>query len=341
MVSNLDFDKKRKFPKTTDFSMSSSVTQAPEEQEQDLSESITTTTTDIAEQLPLSQTKSKSKDSNEKQEQEPETGNIQDSNSNNNNSNVEKATSAVVKVVARVGVGVANMHNLSHKQYRNDLKQALDNFSKTREWADLIHNLSRLDKVFHKYRQIHKQYQSESQSHRRILPHTVQICKVLAMCLTPGRPAGVHLKTLNVYQSVFENLSRANLISDLGLWLCGLLPLASYASTRVRPKLLSLLDKYFISSLGVECRVALDGLISSLLPCIQEQNTALYFESINLLNRLMSNTHLPFFYSALMRSICACPQVRTPATHIHEFGSHPRQKKCVGFVEHPFPIGTV
>ena len=171
--------------------------------------------------------------------------------------------------------------HFSHKQYRNELKAALDGFQKTREWADLIQNLSKLHKVFIKFKHIHDEFNLAVESspsidayRHRILPHTVQVCKVLAMCLTPGRPSGVHLKTIEVYQAVFQNLSRQNLIADLGLWLCGLLPLASFASTRVRPILLKLLSKHIIS-LGEPCRVALDGLITSLLPCIEEQNTVL------------------------------------------------------------------
>ncbi len=45
-------------------------------------------------------------------------------------------------------------------------------------------------------------------------------------------------------------------------------------------ELLQLLSKYIIS-LGESCRVALDGIITSLLPCIEEQNTPLYFNPIN------------------------------------------------------------
>ena len=205
--------------------------------------------------------------------------------------------------------------HLTHKQYRYELKQALDGFQKTKEWADLIQNLSRLHKVFIKFKHIHDEFNEAVNSspsvdayRHRILPHTVQVCKVLAMCLTPGRPAGVHLKAIEVYQAVFQNLSRQNLIADLGLWLCGLLPLASFASTRVRPILLKLLKEYIIS-LGEPCRVALDGIITSLLPCIEEQNTPLYFQAVDLLNELATNTGLPFFFSAIMRTICSCSHV--------------------------------
>ena len=205
--------------------------------------------------------------------------------------------------------------HLTHKQYRHELKVALDAFQKTREWADLVNNLTKLHKVFIKFKHIHDEYNEAVESspsieayRHRVLPHTVQICKVLAMCLTPGRPAGVHLKAIEVYQAVFENLSRQNLIADLGLWLCGLLPLASFASTRVRPILLKLLSQHIIS-LGEPCRVALDGIITALLPCIEEINTPLYFQAIDLLNQLATNTALPFFFGALMRTICSCSHV--------------------------------
>ena len=84
--------------------------------------------------------------------------------------------------------------HLTHKQYRYELKQALDGFQKTKEWADLIQNLSRLHKVFIKFKHIHDEFNKAVNSlpsidayRHRILPHTVQVCKVLAMCLTPGR----------------------------------------------------------------------------------------------------------------------------------------------------------
>ena len=207
--------------------------------------------------------------------------------------------------------------NVTPKQYRNELKSALDGFQKTREWADLIQNLSRLHKVFIKYKHFHDTFNSLSKDNNnncnnndneRLLPYSVEVSKVLGMCLTPGRPAGVHLKALEVYQAVFDNLSKSDLIADLGLWLCGLLPLASFASTRVKPIYLKLLNEYIIS-LGISCRVALDGIITSLLPCIEEINTPLYFQTIQLLDKLRDNTGLPFFFSSLIRTICACSNV--------------------------------
>ena len=122
------------------------------------------------------------------------------------------------------------------------MKNALQSFQKTREWADLIQNLNRLHRVITKYGYIHSQTQPIENNtsgeiahhHRnlRTMPLTVDCCKVLAMCLTPGHPAGVHLKTLEVYEASFLMISKHELTMDLGLWLCGLLPLASFASTR-------------------------------------------------------------------------------------------------------------
>eukprot|EP01083_Nonionella_stella_P181918 653113_1 len=239
--------------------------------------------------------------------------------------------------LAAIHTAKTKSKHLTHKQYRSELKTALDAFQKTREWADLIQSLSKLHKVFIKFKHIHDEFNSAVSSspsvdayRHRVLPHTVDTCKVLAMCLTPGRPAGVHLKAIEVYQAAFENLSRQNLVADLGLWLCGLLPLASFASTRVRPILLKLLREHIIS-LGEPCRVALDGLITSLLPCCEEQHTPIYFQAVELLNELAQNTGLPFFFSAIMRTICSCSHVRISATHYLNllFKDKSQRKQCI------------
>ena len=198
------------------------------------------------------------------------------------------------------------------------MKTVLQGFQRTKEWADLIQNLSRLQKVLIKYKFVHeicnKSETSPTSAGARVLPHTVECGKILAMCLTPGHPAGVHLKALEIYQTLFDNLSRTELIKDMGLWLCGLLPLSSFASSRVRPCLLTLLSKYIVT-LGVSCRLALDGLIAALLPCIVEVSSDSYFDALELLNKLKDTTGPKFFFNALMKTIINVSSVRVPATH--------------------------
>lgn len=92
------------------------------------------------------------------------------------------------------------------------MEKCLQSFESVNEWADVISFLSRLGKVS-KYLfylillilfLIFKVFQSFPTF--KEIPFKLNLAKRLAQCLNPALPAGVHQKTLEVYEMVFRKI---------------------------------------------------------------------------------------------------------------------------------------
>ena len=104
-----------------------------------------------------------------------------------------------------------------------------------------------------------------------VVPLQLTICKRLTQCLHPNLPSGVHLKTLDVYATIFDRIGPRGLLSNLLLYSSGLFPLLSYASMSVRPHLLHIYEKYFLP-LGSELLPTLHGFVLGLLPGLEDES---------------------------------------------------------------------
>jgi len=95
-----------------------------------------------------------------------------------------------------------------------------------------------------------------------VIPDKLLFCKRLAQCCNPVLPPGVHLKTLETYEIVFERIGvrtfsakkkkpaknsasnpfppqKDRLAKDLPFYSSGLFPLFAYASMQVKVRILS------------------------------------------------------------------------------------------------------
>jgi hypothetical protein len=139
-----------------------------------------------------------------------------------------------------------------YKAYSSSIEKALKNFESSTEWADLIASLGKLKKVLlacPKY---------------QFIPKRVSICKRLAQCLHPALPSGVHLKALEVYTVLFQNIGPENLSKDIFLYSSGLFPLLANAALSVKPILLNIYETYFLP-LKQALRPCLTGLLIGII----------------------------------------------------------------------------
>lgn len=159
-----------------------------------------------------------------------------------------------------------------YKSYVSSIEKALKNFESSTEWADLIASLGKLKKVLQSFPKY------------PFIPKRVSVCKRLAQCLHPALPSGVHLKALEVYTVIFQNIGIENLSKDLFLYSSGLFPLLANAALTVKPILLNIYETYFLP-LKQALRPCLTGLILGILPGLEE-GSDYYQRTFNLLKNI-------------------------------------------------------
>lgn len=201
-----------------------------------------------------------------------------------------------------------------YKNYVSSIEKCLKNFESSSEWADLISSLGKLKKVIH------------SSPKYQYIPKRVNVCKRLSQCLHPALPSGVHLKALEVYTCIFQNIGADNLAKDLFLYSSGLFPLLGNAALSVKPVLLNLYETYFLP-LKKSLRPGLTGLLIALLPGLEE-GSDFYQRTFNLIKSIclaqsdnssqISNINNyiaddKYFHSCIWSAIIAESSIRFPA----------------------------
>ena len=205
---------------------------------------------------------------------------------------------------------IALLNDSKYKSYVSAIEKSLKNFESSTEWADLISSLGKLKKVLQSF----PKYQ--------FIPKRVSVCKRLAQCLHPALPSGVHLKALEVYTVIFQNIGTEMLSKDLFLYSSGLFPLLANAALSVKPVLLSLYETYF---LPLKCllKPCLIGFLIGILPGL-EDGSDFYQRSFNLLKNIciaQSNASSfstfiaddKYFYTCLWSAIVSQSSIRFPA----------------------------
>uniref|UniRef100_A0A7S1XDU0 Dopey N-terminal domain-containing protein n=1 Tax=Compsopogon caeruleus TaxID=31354 RepID=A0A7S1XDU0_9RHOD len=184
---------------------------------------------------------------------------------------------------------------------RGDLSGALAAFDRAQDWADLIHDLQRVNRVLVKH---------DTGSY---IPEKILLAKRLAQCLTSSLPSGVHLKALETYHLIFGRIGPSRMARDLPLYSAGLFPLHAYAATSLKGTLLSMYDTHYIP-LGKALRPITEGLILALLPGLDDETSEFYDKTMSLLNKLQEAIEDDtIFHSSLWKAIIDTPSVRLSA----------------------------
>ena len=137
-------------------------------------------------------------------------------------------------------------------RFKSEAEAVLLHFERAQEWADLIADLLKLQRVLNKYPQFN------------VVPDKVLVAKRLYQCLNSALPAGVHLKTLETFELIFSRIGVERLARDLAFYSEGIFPLYRYAAFQVKPVLLDLFERHYVP-LGPRVVPCLPGLVPALL----------------------------------------------------------------------------
>lgn len=180
-----------------------------------------------------------------------------------------------------------------YRSYASQIEKALKNFEYSTEWADLISALVKLNKVL------------QANTSFELLPKRITIGKRLSQCLHPALPGGVHIKALDVYDTIFKIIGKKRLEMDLHIYGSGIFSLLANASMQVRPVLLNVYETHLLP-LGEKLRISLDGVLLGLLPGLEEGSE--HFDRINLLlDKISKGVGLQYFYSSIWRCVLTSP----------------------------------
>ncbi|KAF1988395.1 hypothetical protein K402DRAFT_419717 [Aulographum hederae CBS 113979] len=163
-----------------------------------------------------------------------------------------------------------------YRRYAAGIDKALSLFDTTQqEWADYISFLGRLLKAL----QAHPHDKHD-------IPYSDVLATRLSQCLNPTLPSGVHQKALEVYDYVFNTVSKDVLSQDLAVYFPGLAPVLSFASLSVRPAFLSLLEQYVLALDAEALRPALKSIILSLLPGLEDETSEDFEHVLRVVDKL-------------------------------------------------------
>ncbi|KAJ3367371.1 hypothetical protein GGF31_007536 [Allomyces arbusculus] len=190
------------------------------------------------------------------------------------------------------------------KKYSAAMERVLATFDSIAEWPDMITFLSKLAKTI------------QSFPSPPNVPGKLLVSKRLAQCLNPVLPAGVHQKALETYSVVFDVLGPEKLANDATIWTFGLFPYFTFAPMSVKPALLTLVEKYFVT-LGHLVLPVLSGLLMALLPGLEEEDNEFFEPTLALIDKIQRSVDTDRFYHSLWTCVLtAAPVRRTGLTYL-------------------------
>ncbi|EST09066.1 Dopey, N-terminal [Kalmanozyma brasiliensis GHG001] len=190
--------------------------------------------------------------------------------------------------------------DVKFKKYIKIIETVLASFDNVSEWADFISFLARL----HKAMQAYPNYNA--------IPRKLIVAKRLAQCLNPALPSGVHQRALDVYLHILGVIGPDGLRRDLHVWTSGLLPFFQYASTSVKPTLITIYESYYLP-LQEDLHPLTKALQMALLPGLEEETSEYYERTLRLLDGVSEAVTLPFFLQNLWLTLITTPSVRLAA----------------------------
>ncbi|KAG5436940.1 hypothetical protein PCANB_001350 [Pneumocystis canis] len=201
----------------------------------------------------------------------------------------------ILEVIPKITMNPPHIKDLENsqkfKKYSGGLDKILQSFDNLHEWADYISFLSKLLKTLHAYPTF------------SVIPYQDLVAFRLAQCLNPNLPSGVHQKTLE----------KNGLADSLPLWTSGLVPILMFASTKIKPYFLGLIETFYLP-LGTSLRPCIKSLIMSLLPGLEEESGEYFDEVFSVLDSIRQKlADEIFFWQCFWLCIITSPQQRQGA----------------------------
>jgi hypothetical protein len=145
-----------------------------------------------------------------------------------------------------------------------------------------------------------------------IIPEKLTFAKRLAQCLNPSLPHGTHKIALTVYSTLFRNLrSGEDWLNALPIFCIGLFPFFQNSSIQVKPEFLKIIEETFL--INTEILPMIVGLVTSILPGLEEKDEGIQKKIFDILNRLQSCIGEKFLIGAIWIAILRTPKVRAMA----------------------------
>jgi len=115
-----------------------------------------------------------------------------------------------------------------------------------------------------------------------------------------------------VYAHILNVIGPDGLRRDLQIWSSGLLPFFEYASTTVRPALLTLLEKHYLP-LREDLRPVTRAFILALLPGLEEETNEFFDKVLSILDHLSQSVSSAFFLQNIWLILIGSPKSRLSA----------------------------
>ncbi|KAL3233091.1 Protein dopey [Nakaseomyces bracarensis] len=168
------------------------------------------------------------------------------------------------------------------KKFCSQVEKAIKKFDLVVEWADYISSLGTLLKAL-------QSWSPKFQNVQYFVPFPYDVSRRLASSLSPSLPAGVHLKALEVYTYIFENIGQVTLANEVNIWIPGILPLMAYASMSVRSQVIELYETYILQLRSNTLKVIIKPLIASMFPGIEDESSEFLRPTLKLIEILKEN----------------------------------------------------
>ncbi|KAJ1730347.1 hypothetical protein LPJ61_003061 [Coemansia biformis] len=186
------------------------------------------------------------------------------------------------------------------QKYVQLVERNLQSFEYVGEWADVTAFLTKLGRSFEIYAQF------------AVVPHKETVAKRLAQCLNPALPTGVHQKALNIYNQIFRQIGREQLVADLALYAYGLFPFMRNASLKAKPQLLDIFREHFVP-LGARLRPCMKSFTVGLLPGLEDGSMDVSARVMELLDALRDAVDEAFFFQTLFLAMATNVEQRESA----------------------------
>ena len=193
------------------------------------------------------------------------------------------------------------MSEKEFKKFDKTISNILSSSSGAASWSDLLSFLKELFTSLEK---------RKGDLNYTFLSDKTTLSKRLAQCLNPENPAGVHESALKIYIIIFENIISKNngkLEDNLGIYSSGLFPFFSYASFQNKIFFLEkIVSTIFLNLDQNELNVCFPGLLSSLIPCLDDNNetitSKIYFFFDEVQKKLKKGVFYGTYWSLLLKN---------------------------------------
>ena len=177
------------------------------------------------------------------------------------------------------------------KKFEKSLNNILSSSSGAASWSDLLPFTKEVRQLIEK---------KKEEINFALISEKNTLSKRLAQCLNPECPGGVHEVVLNIYSTILQNIISKNdgkLEENLGIYSSGLFPFFSYAAI---PNKLIFLEKIitscFLKLQPNELNLCLPGLLSSLIPGLDDNNEEISQKIYSVFDQLRKIMRPGIFY---------------------------------------------